>query len=95
MNRGIWNFAFIFGLVFTVVGALMLLNQMRLSFQCTERTTGMIKNGDIWNREAALMLTFAVNGEEYRQPFSYSNKMSEGMTVTVVYNPSKISRHSC
>ena len=95
MNRGIWNFAFIFGLVFTVVGALMLLNQMRLSFQCTERTTGMIKNGDIGNREAALMLTFAVNGEEYRQPFSYSNKISEGMTVTVVYNPSKISRHSC
>ena len=40
------------------------------------------------------MLNFSVNGEEYRLPFSYSDKMSEGMAVTVVYNPSKISRHS-
>ena len=95
MNRGIWNFAFIFGLVFTVVGVIMLLNQMRMSFQCTERTNGMIENGNIWNGEAALMLTFTVNGEAYRLPFGYSNEMSEGMTVTVVYNPSKISRYSC
>ena len=95
MNRSIWNFAFIFGLIFTVVGVLILLNQMRLYFQCTERTKGMIENGDISNREAALMLTFAVNGEVYRLPFSYSNKMTEGLTVTVVYNPSKINRYSC
>ena len=40
------------------------------------------------------MLTFAVNGEDYRLPFAYSNKISAGMAVTVVYNPSKISRHS-
>gem|GEM_PF-1368168 len=94
LNRKIWNFAFIFGLVFTVAGILMLLNQMRLRFQCTEKTIGVIKDGDIFNREAALMLTFAVNGEDYRLPFAYSNKMSAGMAVTVVYNPSKISRHS-
>jgi len=94
LNRKIWNFAFIFGLVFTVAGILMLLNQMRLRFQCTEKTIGVIKNGDIFNREAALMLTFTVNGQDYRMPFSYSDKMSAGMTVTVVYDPLKISRHS-
>ena len=94
MKRKIWNFVFIFGSVFTVAGILMLLNQMRLHFQCTERTIGMIKKGDFFNGEAALLLTFAVNGEEYRLPFGYSDKMSEGMTVTVVFNPSKISRHS-
>ena len=95
MNRGIWNFAFVFGLVFTVVGVLMLLNQMRLSFQCTERTEGIIDSGDIWNKEAALMLNFKVDAEKYRLAFSYSHEIHVGMTVTVVYNPAKISRHSC
>ena len=95
MNRGIWNFAFVFGLVFTVVGVLMLLNQMRLSFQCTERTEGIIDSGDIWNKKAALMLNFKVDAEKYRLAFSYSHEIHVGMTVTVVYNPAKISRHSC
>ena len=36
------------------------------------------------------MLTFTANDEEYRLPFSHSNKISEGMTVTVAYNPEKI-----
>ena len=90
MNRSIWNFWFVFGLVFAVIGLLILLNQAILRVRCTERTTGMIVNGNLQNREFALMLTFTANGEEYRLPFSHSNKMSAGMAVTVAYSPHKI-----
>ena len=94
MSRSIWNFAFIFGLVFAVIGILMLLHHAILRSQCTERTSGRVESGDIRNREAALMLTFTANGEAYRLPFSYSNKISVGDTVTVAYNPAKISTYS-
>ena len=94
LNRGIWNFAFIFGLAFTVIGVLILLSHARLSSQCTERTRGLIVKGDLQNNEYGLMLTFSANGEAYRLPFSYSSKMTEGLAVTVVYNPSKIGTYS-
>ena len=95
MNNEIWNLPFVFGLVFTVIGILMLQSQIRKNNQCTEKTNGLIVRSDLWNREAALMLTFTANGENYRLPFSYSHKMSEGMAVTVVYDPYDISRRSC
>ena len=95
MKRGIWNFAFIFGLVFTIVGIIMLLNQLRLNYQCTERTTGVIDKGNILGGEASVMLNFKVNGEQYRMPFGYSNVVYESMTVTVAYDPANINRHSC
>ena len=94
MNKKIWNAAFIFGLVFAVIGVLMLFNLFRLKLQCTEKTNGLIVEGDIFNKEAAVMLTFTVNGENYRLPTSYSDKMTGGLAVTVFYNPSKIGGYS-
>jgi hypothetical protein len=90
LNRSIWNFAFVFGLVFTLIGIFMLIHPVFLRTRCTEKTNGMIVSGNLWNRENKLMLTFTVNGEDYRLPFSYSEKMSAGMAVTVAYNPHKI-----
>ena len=90
MNRGIWNLAFVFGLVFMAIGVFMLVNYVLLSFRCTERTEGLVVDGDIWKNENELMLTFSANGDQYRLPFSYSNKMTVGTSVTVAYNPEKI-----
>ena len=95
MRRSIWNFWFIFGLVVTVIGVYMIVNQIVLNRRCTEQTQGLIVAGKMFEKEAAMMLTFKVNGESYRLPFSYSDKMSVGDTVTVVYNPSKINRYNC
>ena len=95
MDNSIWNFAFIFGLVFVVAGILMLLHQITLKSRCTEKADGLIMEGDIWNKEAALMLTFTAKGRYYRLPFPHSNRMSAGMSVTVIYNPDKISSYSC
>ena len=95
MHSSIWNVAFVFGLVFTVAGISMLLHQSTLRRRCTEKTGGLIVEGDIFNRESALMLTFSANGRSYRLPFPHTDKMSAGMPVTVVYNPAKISSYSC
>jgi len=95
MRNSIWNVWFIFGLFFVVIGAGVLLNQWMLHRRCTERTQGVIEQGVFSAREAAMMLTFTVDDEAYRQPFGYSNAMNIGDVVTVVYNPAKINRSNC
>jgi len=95
MKSSIFNFAFIFGLIIAAVGICILLSQFIRHRICTEQTQGIIVAGDFLNREAALMLTFTVNGEDYRQPFGGSTDFKPGDIVTVVYNPSKINRYNC
>ena len=73
-----------------MIGVFMLVNYVWLSFWCTEKTEGIVVSGDIWKKENELMLTFSANGEQYRLPFSYSDKMTVGTSVTVAYNPEKI-----
>ena len=73
----------------------MLVNQLRMNYQCTERTVGTIEQGNIFGGEAAMMLVFTVNGELYRLPFGHSNEVHEGMAVTVAYAPSNINRYTC
>jgi len=91
----IWNFWFIFGLIIFAVDAAVLIKQFILRTLCTETTQGVIVPGNFAARESAMMLTFTVDYEDYRLPFGYSNKISAGDTVTVAYNPVKITRHSC
>ena len=95
MKSSILNFWFIFGFIITAVGICILLSQFIRHRICTEQTQGIIVAGDFLNREAALMLTFTVNGEDYRQPFGGSDSFKPGDVVTVVYNPSKINRYNC
>ena len=95
MNQSIWNFWFVFGILITAASVCILINQVVLHFRCTEKTKGLIVQGDFHKRESALMLIFTVEGEGYRLPFAYSDKISVGDIVTVVYNPLKINRYSC
>ena len=92
--KSIWNAAFIFGLVFTVIGIVLLLNRVIQHQRNTEQTQGIVVAGSFADRESALMLTFTANGEAYRLPYGGTNKTSVGDVVTVFYNPAKITQNS-
>jgi len=94
MNHNIFNFAFVFGLAFTLIGIIILLSQFIVMLRCTEQTQGLVVRGKFIENEAALMLTFTVDEQYYRIPFSHSDKISEGDTVTVAYNPVKITQNT-
>ena len=87
MNPSIWNKWFVFGLIFTVVGITILLQQYIFHKQCTVQTQGLIGTSYQFGLPYKT-LTFMANGEEYTTPFSYSKDFPEGETVSVFYKPS-------
>ena len=95
MDNSIWIFLLIIGFIFSAIGVSILLNQFFRQNRCYEQTQGIIAQGNFQAREAAFMLTFTVNGEEYRMPFAYGNHTAIGDIVTVVYAPTNIRRSSC
>jgi len=91
--KSIWNAAFIFGLVFTLIGANMLLQQYIYRVQCTAKAEGKTGTGYQFGMPYKT-LVFTANGETYDGPLtSYSQNITEGQTVTVVYNPSNIKKY--
>ena len=94
MSQSLFNVWFIFGLAISAINVFILVRQSLKHLRCTETTQGWIVMGNVNEKEAHLMLTFRVEGEEYRLPFGHSNKMLVGDVVTVVYDPTKINRNS-
>ena len=90
--RSIWNKWFIFGLVFTVIGTLILAHQFLSKYYCSEQTEGLI-GVDYQFGLPYKTLTFTANGEKNTLLLYGSLDFSEGDTVTVFYNPSNIKRY--
>ena len=91
--RSIWNFAFIFGLVFTLIGANMLLQHYLYRVQCTAKAEGITGTGYQFGLPYKT-LVFTAEGQTYDGPLtSYSENITEGQTVTVIYNPSNIKKY--
>ena len=91
--NSIWNKLFIFGLVFTVAGILILLQQNLYHRQCTEKTQGIIGTAYQYNLPYKTITFSTTKGEEHTLPLYGSNEFPDGEAVTVSYNPNNIKRY--